>query len=147
MPLRIQIPWNVHDLTAGVLRVGLDGKVVIKMSEGGVSDELGDTMVLVRHQTVLLVGGHPLLPELVEQGVVTVLVIKQVLVGGPLQHGHLVIGSQEGSQRVEGRGVLLDREVGDDASFPVPEDEAATDKNGDEGNSHRNSSWGYAPPE
>ena len=70
-------------------------------------------MVFVCHQTVLLVRGHLLLPDLEEQGVVAVHVIKQVLVGGALQHRHLVVGGEKGGKGVEGRDVLLDRQVGD----------------------------------
>ena len=87
-------------------------------------------MVLVCHQTVLLVRGHPLLPDLVEQGVVAVHVIEQVLVGGALQHRNLVVGGEKGCQGIEGRDVLLDREVGDYTSLPVPEYQASADKDG-----------------
>ena len=117
------------------------------MGEAWITEQLLDTIRLGRDQACLQVRSHPLLPDLVEQWVVAVLVIKQVLVRGSLLQGHLVVGGEEGGQGVEGRDILLNREVGDDASFPVPEDEAATDKDGDEGNPHRNSSWGYAPPE
>ena len=115
------------------------------MCEAWISEKLTDTVILGQHQAVATVRGHLLLPDLVEQGVVAGHVIKQVLVGGPLQHGHLVVRGQQGGQGGEGRAVLLHRKVGDNTSLPMPEDEASADQNGDEGDPDGDCNWCDAP--
>ena len=146
LPYRIHVLWDIHDLAVDILSKGFDSKIVVKMSKVWFSEQLLNSCIFGGDQTFVQIRNHPLLPDLVEQGVVALLRVIQVLVGGPLHQGHLVVGVEERHQGVEWWDILLDREVGDDPGLPVPEDKAAKHKDGDEDDSDRNGNRCYTPP-
>ena len=92
LPYRIHVLWDIHDLAVDILSKGFDSKIVVKMSKVWFSEQLLNSCIFGGDQTFVQIRNHPLLPDLVEQGVVALLGVVQVLVGGPLHQRHLVVG-------------------------------------------------------